>query len=109
MKIIVLGTGDFAVPSLKILAASEEKPIAVVTMPVRTREKGRNAASLIRETAISLDIPVFEPDDINSSEGIALLRRLAPDLVFICDYGKILSPEIIGTSRLGGMNLHGSI
>ncbi|MBQ1278398.1 MAG: methionyl-tRNA formyltransferase, partial [Thermoguttaceae bacterium] len=55
------------------------------------------------------DVPLFDPEDINSSEGVALVKSFDADLIFICDYGKILSPEVIAATRLGGVNLHGSL
>jgi methionyl-tRNA formyltransferase len=54
-------------------------------------------------------LPVFEPESVNSPEGHELLRRLQPELLVVCDYGEILSREILSLARLGGINLHASL
>ncbi len=108
MKIVVMGTGGFAVPAFReILEAGYEVPL-LVTMPIRTRRTDRLPLPEIRQVAAQYNIPIFDPDDVNSS-GADELRRVGADLLFICDYGKILSSELIGLFRLGGVNLHGSI
>ena len=108
MKIVVMGTGGFAVPSFrKLLDAGYEVPL-LVTMPIRTRRTDRIPLPEIRRTAEQYGVPIYDPDDINR-DGAETLRGAGADLLFICDYGRILSPEIIGVFPLGGVNLHGSI
>ena len=109
MKIIIMGTGDFIVPSFKRLLESEHKIAALVTMPIRGRRKGDDPIPAVRQLAEAHQVPIFDPDDINQPEGIALLKGFDADLIFICDYGKILSSEAIRAARLGGVNLHGSL
>ncbi|MDO5553867.1 MAG: methionyl-tRNA formyltransferase [Planctomycetia bacterium] len=110
MRVVVMGTGGFILPSFKELLNSEQEIVGLITMP--KREKGRSAAERVfplRDLAIAHKIPIYEPADINSPEGLALLRELAPDVIFVCDYGKILSAEVISMPRYGGLNLHGSL
>ena len=108
MKIVVMGTGGFAVPSFrKLLDAGYEVPL-LVTMPIRTRRTDRIPLPEIRRAAEQYGVPIYDPDDINR-DGAETLRGVGADLLFICDYGRILSPEIIGVFPLGGVNLHGSI
>ena len=108
MKIVVMGTGGFAVPSFrKLLDAGYEVPV-LVTMPIRTRRSDRLPPPEIRIVAETHSIPIFEPDNINKT-GADFLRSLSADLLFICDYGKILKPEIISIFPYGGVNLHGSL
>lgn len=108
MKIAVMGTGGFAVPAFrKLLQAGHEVPL-LVTMPIRTRASDRLPLPEIRQVAAEFHVPIYEPDNVNES-GAGELRRAGADLLFICDYGKIISPEIITVFPLGGVNLHGSI
>ena len=108
MKIVVMGTGGFAVPSFrKLLESGYEVPL-LVTMPIRTRRTDRLPIPEIRRVAEEFGVPIYDPDDVNRA-GTDELRRAGADLLFICDYGKILSPEIIAAFPLGGVNLHGSI
>ncbi len=110
MRIVMMGTGPFAVPTFRALLASPHDVAALVTQPQRPA-KGRKAPPLspMRETALAHQVPVFDPQSINSSEGLAWLRDTEPELLVVCDYGQILSPEALGIAPLGGINLHGSL
>lgn len=109
MKIVVMGTGNFAVPSFeKLIRTGHAIPI-LVTMPIRTRRKDRIPPPAIRQVAEENGIPIFDPEDVNAAEGINFLKTLDADMIFICDYGKILSPEVIALFPYGGVNLHGSL
>lgn len=108
MKIVVMGTGGFAVPSFRKLAQAGYEIPALVTMPIRTRRSDKLPPPEIRAVAAEHSIPIFEPDNVNET-GADFLKSVGADLLFICDYGKILSPEIIGIFPLGGVNLHGSL
>lgn len=108
MKIIVLANGDFAAPSFERLAESDSV-VALITMPSHGRQTADIPVSPVRRVAERAGLPIFQPENVNAPEGIELLRRFEPDLIFVCDYGKILSPETIRTARLGGVNLHGSL
>lgn len=103
-----MGTGGFAVPTFrKLLESGRDVPL-LVTMPIRTRKSDRLPLPEIRQVAAKHSVPIFDPDDVNQS-GAETLREVGADILFICDYGKILSPEIIGIFPMGGINLHGSI
>ncbi|MGL6227027.1 MAG: methionyl-tRNA formyltransferase [Thermoguttaceae bacterium] len=106
MKIIVMGTGGFAAPAFRRLLETEHEIVALVTMPLRTQ---RGERSLLRDVADEYNVPLLQPDNINQSECRDLLHLLAADLFFVCDYGRILSPAILKTARMGGINLHGSL
>ncbi|MDD3586951.1 MAG: methionyl-tRNA formyltransferase [Thermoguttaceae bacterium] len=110
MNILVMGTGGFVIPSLEALVASKHHVVALVTMPVRSlRKDAKGGIPPVRAVAERLGIPLLEPENVNDSAGLALLKQLDYDLIFICDYGKILSREVIASARLGGVNLHGSL
>ncbi|HYO26112.1 MAG TPA: methionyl-tRNA formyltransferase [Lacipirellulaceae bacterium] len=106
MRIVTLGTGPFAVPTLRALAASRHEVLRVVTRPPRGR---RAEASPMERAARELGIEVWQPETINAEEPCATLRDLAADLLVVCDYGEILKPAALAAARLGGVNLHGSL
>jgi methionyl-tRNA formyltransferase len=106
MRLVMLGTGPFAVPTLRMLASSLHEVVQVVTRPPR----GRRAEPPPMEVAArELGIEVWQPDTINAEAACQTLRGLAPDLLVVCDYGEILKPPALAAARLGGINLHGSL
>jgi methionyl-tRNA formyltransferase len=106
MRIVMLGTGSFAVPTLHAVAASRHDVLAVVTRP----PTGRAAtASPLQRAGESLGLEVWLPTTVNAPESQSRLALLAPDLLVVCDYGEILRSETLATARLGGINLHGSL
>ncbi len=106
MRLIMLGTGPFAVPTLRALAASRHEIALVVTRPAtsRTRE-----ASPLQRAGESLNLSIWSPDTVNAPGSQSRLDALNADLLVVCDYGEILRPETLATARLGGINLHGSL
>src|SRR4029079_11503700 len=70
----------------------------------RTRE-----ASPLQRTGESLGLPVWTPDTVNNTESQSRIASLSAELLVVCDYGEILRPETLATTRLGGINLHGSL
>lgn len=106
MRIIMLGTGPFAVPTLRGLAGSRHEVAAVVTRPPQDRKA---TASPMRRAAEELGLVVHWPPTVNSAETQAQLAATSPDLLVVCDYGEILRPETLAAARLGGINLHGSL
>ena len=106
-----MGTGGFIIPSLKALADSRHEIVSVCTMPLRTGRTGKKAGiPPVRAVVADLGLPMMEPENVNIPEVIeAMLRPLAFDLIFICDYGKILSRDVVSLARWGGINLHGSL
>src|SRR5690349_9596521 len=106
MHIVMLGTGPFAVPALQKLAASRHELALVITRPPTDRKA---TASPMQRAGESLGIEVWAPPTVNVAESQARIAALKPDLLVVCDYGEILRPETLTTSRLGGINLHGSL
>lgn len=111
MKVLFLGTGPFAVPSLKAIHESEHELLGLVTRPApaNLRRKQKPPANPMREAAEALELPIWDPVNINAAEGIEVLKASGAELLVVCDYGQILSPEALGTTSLGGINLHGSL
>lgn len=106
MRLIMLGTGPFAVPTLQAIAASAHEVALVVTRP----PVGRKAeVSPVQKAADSLGREVWSPATVNDVAAQGRLKSLGADLLVVCDYGEILRPETLATTRLGGINLHGSL
>ncbi len=108
MRIVVMGTGPFAVPLFEALCDSPHDVLALVTQPPRDA-RGKSLAAPMREAALARGLPVLDPLSINTAEARAALARFEPDLFVVADYGQILSPETLAIARHGGVNLHGSV
>ncbi len=106
MRIVLLGTGPFAVPSLRLLHESTHEVLLAVSRPPRGRKP---LPAPVQLTAESLEISVWQPETVNSDEARTKIADLQPDLLVVCDYGEILKPETLAVARLGGINLHGSL
>jgi methionyl-tRNA formyltransferase len=109
LRLVVMGTGPFAVPMLRALYDSRHSVVALVTQPPRDVRGKPTAKNPMRVEAEAHGTPVFDPQSINTDEARATLRGYAPDLFVVADYGQILKPETLATARLGGVNLHGSL
>jgi methionyl-tRNA formyltransferase len=106
MRLIMLGTGPFAVPTLQALATSRHEIALVISRP----PTGRNPeASPLQRVGEQFNLPLWTPDTVNAPEAQQRLTSLNADLLVVCDYGEILKPENLATTRLGGINLHGSL
>jgi methionyl-tRNA formyltransferase len=110
MRLLMMGTGPFAVPTFRALLDSPHEVLALVTRPTPPA-KGREKASLnpMRDLAEERGLSVYAPDSINTDEAAAKLREWNADLFVVCDYGQILSKTALGLAPLGGINLHASL
>lgn len=106
MRIVVLGTGPFAVPSLRALAASQHDVLCAVSRPPRGR---RAKPAPVTVAAEELGIDTWLPETVNCDEACQRLAAFEADLLVVCDYGEILKPATLATTKLGGINLHGSL
>lgn len=113
MRLIMMGTGPFAVPTFEaLLAAPDLNVLALVTRPVPEptgRRRDKQPPNPMREFGEARGLPIDAPPSINSPDSIARLIAYQADLFVVCDYGQILSNEALGTARLGGINLHASL
>lgn len=110
MRIAFLGTPDFAVPSLKALAAAGHEIVGVFTQPDRPRDRGQKAApSAVKQAAIELGLTVYEFERIRRSEGVAAMAALAPDLMVTAAFGQILPERLLDIPEHGCINVHGSL
>ena len=109
LRIVVMGTGPFAVPMFRALLASRHRVVALVTRPDKAAPGRRAPVNPMRAAAEAAGVTVTEPERINDPAAIAELLALAPDLFVVCDYGQILAPAVLEVAPLGGINLHGSL
>lgn len=110
MRIVFMGTPDFAVPSLRLLTESGYEIAAVVTQP--DRPKGRKKTLTpppVKEAALSLGLPVLQPERMRSAEAVEAIRELRPELIVTAAYGQILPKAVLDIPRLGCINVHGSL
>ena len=109
MKIVFMGTPDFAVPVLKALTENHEVT-AVITQPDRPKGRGNKlAAPPVKELAQSLGIEVFQPLKVKSRESIETLKKYEADVFVVVAYGQILSEEILNMPKYGCINVHASL
>lgn len=110
MRIVFMGTPDFAVPTLEALAGSRHEVTLVVTQP--DRQKGRGKAlveSDVKKCAEKYGIPVFQPEKVKRPENVARLAEEKPDAIVVAAFGQILSEEILTLPKYGCINVHGSL
>ena len=109
MRIAFFGTPEFAVPTLRALAASSHT-VAVFTQP--DRPVGRKAVLTpppVKAAALELGLPVYQFEKIRSEEGCAAIRAFGPDLYAVVAFGQLFSEENLSIPPLGAINVHGSI
>ena len=110
MRIVFMGTPDFAVPSLKALAGAGHEIVGVFTQPDKPKNRGMKLQpSPVKECALALGLSVYQPARMRDGEALAILRELEPDLIAVAAYGKILPADILGLPRLGCVNVHSSL
>ncbi|MFK8113069.1 MAG: methionyl-tRNA formyltransferase [Rubripirellula sp.] len=110
MKLIVMGTGPFAVPSFEALRQAGHEIALVVTKPqppVKSR-RGPPPAP-VRTWAEEHALEIYSPSSINDEEAVARITEIGSDLLIVCDYGQILKPPALSAAKSGGINLHGSL
>lgn len=110
MRIIFMGTPDFAVPSLKMLIDEGYNVVAVVTQPDKPKGRGNKlAAPPVKEFALQNNIEVLQPNKIKTFEFVEQIRNMKPDLLITAAYGKILSADLLDVPPMGCINVHGSL
>ncbi len=109
MRLVLMGTGPFGVPTFRRLYDTHHEILAAVTSPLKARGKRPPVPGPVRRLAEERGTPIFDPDDVNDVASRAHLSQWGADLLVVCDYGQILSARTLATTRLGGVNLHGSL
>jgi methionyl-tRNA formyltransferase len=110
IRIVMLGTGDFALPTLEHLVETGHHVVALVTQPDRPQgRKQERIPSRIKQAAQAHAIRVEQPEDVNATPSLEAIRQLEPDLLVTAAYGQILAAALMSIPRLGGVNLHASV
>lgn len=111
MKIVYMGTPDFAVPALEALAAAGHSIGWVVTQPDAVRDRGKKIKMTpVKEKALELGLKVLQPEKIKKdADFLKTLKEYGPDLIVVAAYGQILPKEILDLPKLGCVNIHGSL
>ena len=110
MRILFMGTPDFAVASLRRLVEDGHTICGVYTQPDKPKNRGHKLAfSPVKEYALTQGLPVFQPLRLRNEEAAAQVRELAPELIVVAAYGKLLPEEILETPPKGSINVHSSL
>lgn len=111
MRIIFMGTPDFAVGALsKIAACPEHEVVLVVTQPDRPKGRGKELAfSPVKEKAIELGIDVFQPEKIKTEDSVSFLKTFEADIFVVAAFGQMLSAELLDMPKYGCVNIHASL
>ena len=109
MKIIFMGTPDFAIPSLKVLVESDHEVLAVVTSPDKQRGRGQKISfTPVKKFAVENNLPVIQPEKLkNNPQLVEDLKKYDADLYVVVAF-RILPPEVFTIPKFGSFNLHGS-
>lgn len=109
LRVIFMGTPEFAVPSLKILYETQEV-IGVVTQPDRPKGRGQKLQpSPVKVFAQEKNLPILQPQKIKSPEAVEELKKFRADLIVVVAFGQILSQEILDLPKFGCINVHASL
>lgn len=110
MKVVFMGTPDFAVPSLKCLDYNGYSIELVITQKDRPKGRGKKVKyTPVKEKALELGLEVYQPDSINSIESIEKIKNINPDFIIVVAYGQILKKPILDIPKYGCFNVHASL
>jgi methionyl-tRNA formyltransferase len=113
IRVLFMGTPEFAVPSLRALSAQANAGLAlagVVTRPDKPVGRRRQIVfSPVKQFALDHDIPVYQRGPLRRPEALALLREIAPDLIVVAAFGQLLPPEVLSLPPHGCLNVHASL
>lgn len=110
MRIVFMGTPEFAAASLKRLIDDGFDVVGVFTQPDKPKGRGMKlTTSPVKELALSAGIPVFQPEKMRDGTALEMLKSLAPELVAVVAYGRLLPDDILAVSPKGTINIHGSL
>lgn len=110
MRILFMGTPDFAVASLKRLVEDGHEICGVFTQPDKPKNRGHKLAfSPVKEYAITQDLAVYQPLKMRDGEAMGIVETLDPELIVVAAYGKILPEDILNYPKYGSINVHSSL
>ena len=110
MRIVFMGTPDFASASLKKLIDERFDVVGVFTQPDKPKGRGMElCASPVKELALENGLPVFQPVKMRDGTALAQIKALEPDILVVVAYGRILPDDILAVPKYGAINVHGSL
>ena len=110
MKIVYMGTPDFAVPPLAALVENGYEVTAVITQPDKPKGRGKTLMPTpVKEEAVKHDIPVYQPLKVRDPEFVEILEGLAPDIIVVAAFGQIIPKKILDMPKYGCINIHASL
>ena len=110
MRIVFMGTPDFAACSLQRLIDDGFDVVGVFCQPDKPKNRGhRLMPCAVKETALAAGLPVFQPDKLRDGSALAKLIELSPDVIVVVAYGRILPDDILALPKYGCINVHGSL
>ena len=110
MRVVFMGTPDFAAESLKKLIKEGYDVVGVFTQPDKPKGRGMNLSfSPVKEVAVEAGIPVFQPEKMRDGPALEMLTSLKPDVAAVVAYGRILPDDMLAVPPLGCINVHGSL
>lgn len=110
MRVIFMGTPDFAAASLQKLIEEKYNIVGVFTQPDKPRGRGMSMSySPVKELAMAHGLPVFQPEKMRDGSALEIIRELQPDILVVVAYGRILPDEILAIPPYGSVNVHGSL
>ena len=111
MRIVFMGTPDFAVPSLESLVQGGHEVVGVFSQPDKPvgRHQNKLQPTPVKVCAQNHDIPVYQPTTLRDGEALATLQKLAPELIVVAAYGRVLPDEILALPPKGCINVHSSL
>jgi len=110
MRILFLGTGEFAIPTFRSIAKDGHEIVAAVTQPDRPRGRGKDVSPTpLKAEALAAGVPVHSPIDVNAPDVVAQLKAYRADLAYVAAFGQKIGPELLTAFPVGIINLHGSL
>lgn len=110
MRILFMGTPEFAVASLKRLVEDGHEVCGVFTQPDKPKNRGHKLMfSPVKEYAITQNLEVYQPLKMRDGEALGIVKTLAPELIVVAAYGKILPEDILNAPKYGSINVHSSL
>jgi methionyl-tRNA formyltransferase len=110
MKVVYMGTPDFAVAALEKIIEAGHEVVAVVTQPDRPKGRGKELAiSPVKECALKNNLKIMQPEKVREASVVAELKALDADIFVVAAFGQILSQEVLDIPRFGCVNIHASL
>lgn len=110
MRVVFMGTPQFAVPPLEHLTLSQHEVVAVYTAPDKPAGRGRSLLpSPVKKAALALNLPVVQPVSLRPAEAVAQLADFHPEVIVVAAYGKLLPQSVLDIPRYGCLNIHPSL